>query len=168
MNFCSSLVHDINFKPTAVQPCCDVHGVEVPRFPFIGGRLDMAAYAAHIEKSFQRLQASEGKLCRNCPELKEITGNNAGNIRILFLTIGINMHRHLCNCKCVYGSPLGEDDRRHILPKFARGKAKGYRASALPDCRRWQSNRKPVRWIGSNWKAEWVVHEVWITRSYFP
>ena len=113
MNFCSSLVHDINFEPTAVQPCCDVHGVEVPRFPFTGGRLDMAAYAAHVEKSFQRLQARGDRLCRNCPELREIPDNCAGNMRILFQTVSINMHRHLCNCKCVYCS-------------LWRGKGKGY------------------------------------------
>ena len=96
MNFCSYLCRDINFEPTAVQPCCDVHGVEVPRFPFTGGKLDMKAYAAHIEKCFQRLQTTGDTLCRNCPQLREIPDHTTGHIQIQFQTVSINMHRHLC------------------------------------------------------------------------
>ena len=48
MKFCLNLCNDINFEPDAVQPCCNVHAIAVPRFPFTGGRLDMAAYARPV------------------------------------------------------------------------------------------------------------------------
>lgn len=102
MKFCPYLFHDINLEPTAVQPCCDVHGVEVPCFPFAGGRLDMAAYAAHVGKMMERLQASGDRLCRGCPELKEADGDTLGRVPVLFRTVSINAHRYLCNCRCVY------------------------------------------------------------------
>ena len=77
----------------------------------------MAAYAEHIEKFFQRLQTGGDKLCSNCPGLREIPGNSTSNIRILFRTVSINMHRHLCNCKCVYCNLWrGKGEGYPILP----------------------------------------------------
>ncbi len=102
IKFCPYLFHDINLEPASVQPCCDVHGVEVPRFPFAGGRLDMAAYVVHIGKMMERLQARDDKLCRGCPELRETAGDALGHVPVLFHTVSINAHRYLCNCKCVY------------------------------------------------------------------
>lgn len=71
MKFCSMLCNDINFEPNAVQPCCSVRAIEVPRFAFSGGALDMAAYGAHIQNIVERLQEG-GELCRNCPHLVDI------------------------------------------------------------------------------------------------
>ena len=62
----------------------------------------MAAYATHIQKCFQRLQTTGDTLCRGCPQLREIADNAIDSIRIQFQTVSINMHCHLCNCKCVY------------------------------------------------------------------
>lgn len=102
MNFCSSLCRDINFEPSFVQPCCDVYGIEIPRFPFSGGKLDIPAYVAHIENVFKHLQTDGDTLCCGCPELQEVSDDMQANLRVLFQTVSINMHRHLCNCKCVY------------------------------------------------------------------
>ena len=102
MNFCHNLCRDINFEPTSVQPCCDVHGIEVPTFHFQGGRLDMAAYARHIESVFSRLQTDGDKLCRGCPQLETFPNTQRLDVRMLFRTVSINMHRHFCNCHCVY------------------------------------------------------------------
>lgn len=101
MKFCLNLCNDINFEPDAVQPCCNVHAIAVPRFPFTGGRLDMAAYAEHIQNVAKRLQ-SGGALCLGCPECIEIDTPQGSVARLLFRSVSINMHRHLCNCRCVY------------------------------------------------------------------
>ncbi len=97
------LCNDINFEPNAVQPCCDVRAIEVPRFDFSGGALDMTAYGAHIQEVVERLQQG-GDLCRDCPQLEEIEVPQGASpaARLAFRTVSINMHRHLCNCKCVY------------------------------------------------------------------
>lgn len=103
MKVCPMLFCDINLEPASVQPCCDVHGCEVPSFPFSGGKLDMGAYAAHIENSYHRLQKSNDALCRGCPKLAEIPNSSAQiNIHLNFKSVSINTHRYLCNCKCVY------------------------------------------------------------------
>ncbi|EGW49794.1 hypothetical protein HMPREF1022_03095 [Desulfovibrio sp. 6_1_46AFAA] len=101
MKFCLNLCNDINFEPDAVQPCCNVHAIAVPRFPFTGGRLDMAAYARHIQNVVEQLQKG-GAVCRGCPECIEINAPQDSAARLLFRSVSINMHRHLCNCRCVY------------------------------------------------------------------
>jgi pyruvate-formate lyase-activating enzyme len=103
MKFCSYLVRDINFEPDAIQPCCNTRALRrLPRFPFSGGPVDIAAYERHIEICLEELQQS-GDLCRGCPELREL--DNAGEslrLNARFQTVSFNMHRHLCNCRCVY------------------------------------------------------------------
>lgn len=103
MKFCPMLFCDINLEPASVQPCCNVHGCDVPSFPFSGGNLDMGAYAAHIENSYHRLQKSDDTLCRGCPKLAEISTPPAQpGAHLHFNSVSINTHRYLCNCKCVY------------------------------------------------------------------
>ena len=63
MRICFKLFNDINFEPDAVQPCCNVHWIHVPRFPFSGGKLDMHAYAQHISRVVEALQGNE-PLCK--------------------------------------------------------------------------------------------------------
>lgn len=103
MRICAKLFNDINFEPDAVQPCCNVHGIRVPRFPFKGGALDMPAYAQHIGNVVDELQGNS-PLCRSCPDLEEMEIPNGQHLRILFRTVSINMHRFQCNCRCVYCS----------------------------------------------------------------
>ena len=101
MRICAKLFNDINFEPDAVQPCCNVHWIRVPRFPFNGGPLDMQAYAEHIGSVMDELQHS-GPLCQGCPDLQEHDLGQNRNVCILFRTVSINMHRYQCNCRCVY------------------------------------------------------------------
>lgn len=103
MKFCHHLCNAVNFEPEAVQPCCNVHWLSVPRFPFSGGPLDMPAYAAHIRKVVGRMQS--GELCAGCPELlDDVAAPGAEHPlgTILFRTVSLNMHRHMCDCRCVY------------------------------------------------------------------
>lgn len=102
MKFCSYLINDVNFEPDAVQPCCNIRDLRVPRFAFSGGRLDMAAYKRHIFDVAGAIQ--EQRLCAGCPELREIEipEGRRWNADIRFQTVSVNMHRNLCNCRCVY------------------------------------------------------------------
>lgn len=102
MNFCTKLTSEINFEPSSIQPCCDVHKIEVPQFPFRGGYLDMDAYAKHLVMVLNRLQDNNDKLCRPCPQLVKNTNQSSHAINVYFQAVSINMHRHLCNCRCVY------------------------------------------------------------------
>lgn len=102
MNICPLLSGDLNMEPTALQPCCDVHGCEVPVFPFSGGELDLRAYAAHIGRCMGRLQQGEDKLCRGCQKLVELPNGSLSELSLKFKTVSIKVHRYLCNCKCVY------------------------------------------------------------------
>lgn len=86
MKFCLNLCNDINFEPDAVQPCCNVHAIAVPRFPFTGGRLDMAAYARHIQNVVEQLQKG-GAVCRGCPECIEINAPQDSAARLLFRSV---------------------------------------------------------------------------------
>ena len=102
MKLCPMFFNDINLEPDALQPCCDVHGCEVPAFPFSGGKVDMRAYTAHIADCIQRLQEKDSPLCRGCPSLREVPDTEPLNLKIEFRSVSINPHRYLCNCKCVY------------------------------------------------------------------
>ena len=102
MKFCSMLYRDINLEPASVQPCCDVHGCEVPAFPFSGGSLDMRAYTAHVENCVRRLQDKDDRLCKGCPQLGESSPRALDGKTPRFRSVSINTHRYLCNCKCVY------------------------------------------------------------------
>lgn len=117
MKFCTYLCNDINFEPAAVQPCCNVHAVAVPRFQFTGGTLNMKSYAKHIQDVVVKLQTKD-TLCQMCPELYSLDeSQNNITARILFKTVSINMHRYLCNCKCTYCN-YWQDNRKSypILP----------------------------------------------------
>jgi pyruvate-formate lyase-activating enzyme len=103
VRFCSYLVRDINFEPDAVQPCCNTRALRrLPRFPFSGGPLDMKAYRRHIAACLEELQGG-GDMCRGCQELREPDIQVLSSLpAVLFRTVSVNMHRHLCNCRCVY------------------------------------------------------------------
>ncbi|MBQ9405597.1 MAG: radical SAM protein [Desulfovibrio sp.] len=117
MHICKKLFYDINFEPDAVQPCCNVHGIRVPRFPFSGGKLDMASYAAHIVHVVDTLQDSASLVCKGCPELEEVDIGENARVNINFHTVSINMHRHQCNCRCVYCDLWRHDGSSYsILP----------------------------------------------------
>ncbi len=107
MKFCRFLFEAINFEPTAIQPCCDVHLIGVPKFTFGGGPLDVDAYRSHINDTFWALQ-EHSDTCANCPHLidAEITfddenSNNVGKY-VKLRTVSFNQHRYYCNCRCVY------------------------------------------------------------------
>lgn len=133
MKFCQLLCNDVNFEPAAVQPCCDIRHTLVPSFPFAGGRLDMAAYGEHIQTIVERLQ-TDPALCRNCPHLVDISvpAGASPAARLLFRTVSINMHRYLCNCKCVYCDLWrGNSSGYPILPVI---KSLAEQGALHPDC----------------------------------
>lgn len=100
MKFCSNLFHDINFEPDSIQPCCNVHGIEVPKFSFSGGEFPAQAYRKHILDTLARIQNSEN-VCQGCPQL-QTTAREEIEVPMLFRTVSLNQHRFFCNCKCVY------------------------------------------------------------------
>lgn len=103
MKYCRYLNNDLNLEPDALQPCCNIRGIGVPRFSFSGGEVDMAAYRRHIMDTLAAMQESKG-MCSGCPEAVDIDlpPNARLGLEIRFRTISINKHRHLCNCRCVY------------------------------------------------------------------
>ncbi|MBQ7618362.1 MAG: hypothetical protein IJS50_05755 [Desulfovibrio sp.] len=102
MKFCKNLVRDINFDHDAIQPCCNTHGIVVPRFAFSGCEFDFECYSAHIQKVANLIQNQDKTdICKNCQSLQDIDKNGL-NAEIKFVTVSLNMHRFLCNCKCVY------------------------------------------------------------------
>jgi sulfatase maturation enzyme AslB (radical SAM superfamily) len=107
MKFCVYLVRDINFEPDAVQPCCNTKGLRrLPRFPFSGGRLlDMGEYRKHLEYTLEAMQ-EPGDMCAGCDQLVEldVPEGKGLDLKPLFATVSFNMHRHMCNCRCVYCS----------------------------------------------------------------
>ncbi len=60
----------------------------------------MVEYCQHVQDTIIRMQ--DDSICKNCPELIEIPANKTSASNILFQTVSFNMHRYLCNCKCVY------------------------------------------------------------------
>lgn len=100
MKFCKNLFHDINFEPDSIQPCCNVHGIEVPKFPFSGGEFPAQAYGAHIKNVMARIQNSEN-VCKGCPQLQTIDKAHV-ETALTFKTVSFNQHRFFCNCKCEY------------------------------------------------------------------
>jgi hypothetical protein len=100
MIFCPYLVRDINFEPDAIQPCCNIRALQIPRFLFHGGKVNMGEYCRYIEETLKLLQ--HGNICNGCPELTVIDVKDSVNLNILFYTVSLNMHRWLCNCRCIY------------------------------------------------------------------
>lgn len=134
MEICPLLFGALNLEPHALQPCCDVHGCEVPSFPFSGGEVDMRSYAAHIENCFRRLQHKEDPLCRSCQKRISLPDGALKELDLQFKTISINSHRYLCNCKCVYCELWKHRDRGEgyrILPVLESLSAQG---ALAPDC----------------------------------
>lgn len=103
MKFCAKLCNDINFEADAIQPCCNVHNTRVPRFAYNGGPVDIGKYASHIQSVAYELQSGTD-LCKGCPDLVELDESKDFDIGIDFKNILINMHRHMCNCRCTYCS----------------------------------------------------------------
>jgi len=101
MRFCSKFVHDINFEERALQPCCNVHNSIVPKFPFNGYKVNMDVYTHYIEKVIDEVQMNSPHVCNGCPELVDIP-HYSGIKKIMFSTLSLNHHRHLCDCRCVY------------------------------------------------------------------
>lgn len=133
MKLCPMLFSDINLEPASLQPCCDVHGCEVPAFPFSGGRVDMRAYTAHIADSIRRLQEEGSPLCRGCPSLAEIPDPGSLNLKIEFRSVSINPHRYLCNCKCVY-CELWKHPKPLSYPILPVLKSLAEQHALAPDC----------------------------------
>jgi sulfatase maturation enzyme AslB (radical SAM superfamily) len=121
MKFCKFLLEDINFEPTAVQPCCDVHALGVPGFPFHGGPLDIRSYRRHINDTFWDLQ-KHTDTCSGCPHLRnaEISfddeaARDVGKF-VKLRSVSFNQHRFYCNCRCVYCSLWGKKDKGEVYP----------------------------------------------------
>ncbi len=118
MRFCKQLINDINFEPRGIQPCCNTRALRVPSMPYDGGPLDVAAYQNHISEIIQGLQ-TDSPWCRGCPELEVIDIGSANGVRLdmKFKSVSINMHRHICNCKCVYCDLWGKSSSCYqVLP----------------------------------------------------
>ena len=135
MKICPLLFGDLNMEPTALQPCCDVHGGEVPAFPFSGGALDLRAYAAHIGRCMDRLQHEGDELCRGCHKLVEIPGDSLSELALQFRTVSINVHRYLCNCKCVYCDLWKHRERGVGYPVLPVLESLAAQHALAPDCR---------------------------------
>jgi sulfatase maturation enzyme AslB (radical SAM superfamily) len=134
MPFCPHFWRDINFEPDAIQPCCDVRALgTVPRFPHAGGDLDVAAYEVHILHVIKELQTG-GDVCRGCPELtgKDAPGGTGPIGRLRLRTVSLNMHRHICNCRCVYCDLWRHPAKCHDILPALRSLA-SHRA-LRPDC----------------------------------
>lgn len=100
MKICARMFNEINFEPNALSPCCDVHGLETPRFSYDGGPVPLKDYAAYIA-GIATGTGKNNNICQGCPELEELD-NGSNNIYMNFSAISFNMHRFLCNCKCTY------------------------------------------------------------------
>ncbi|MDL2267375.1 radical SAM protein [Desulfovibrio sp. OttesenSCG-928-G15] len=100
MKFCAKLLTEINFEPDAIQPCCDVQKIKVPRFPFSGGEFNVADYVAFLQDAVRKVQT--GELCAGCSMLKDAEDTAGQQFRLAAVTF--NQHRFRCNCKCVYCS----------------------------------------------------------------
>lgn len=99
MKYCPRLFYEINFEPDCIQPCCDVQGIKVPRYPFTGGEVDMADYTRFVGHVLEKMQ--DGSLCAGCHELKEVEDTNLDLI-FSIQAVTFNQHRYRCNCKCTY------------------------------------------------------------------
>lgn len=133
MKLCPMLFNAINLEPASLQPCCDVHGCEVPAFPFSGGKVDMRAYTAHIADSIRRLQEKDSPLCSGCPSLVEFPDPGSLNLTIAFRSLSINPHRYLCNCKCVYCG-LWKHPKPLSYPILPVLKSLAEQRTLAPDC----------------------------------
>lgn len=123
MKFCHNLVSELNFEPHCISPCCNTRALKIPKFSYEGGQVDLDAYARHIENVARDMQREHG-VCAGCPQLEEC--GELKNIGGGFDAISINMHRHFCNCKCVYCDLWSQPDKSRgydILPALQSLKA---------------------------------------------
>lgn len=135
MKFCSYLVRDINFEADAIQPCCNTRALRrLPRFPFSGGRrLDMGEYRKHLEQTLEAIQ-EPGGMCAGCDQLVDLDVPEGKRLALdpQFATVSFNMHRHLCNCRCVYCSLWEKPSKAYeVLPAL---KSLASQHSFRPDC----------------------------------
>lgn len=100
MKSCLSLFNEINFEPEFLSPCCNIHNIRIPAFPYKGGPIDLQAYGEYMSSVQDELQ-TETDLCKGCPNLINYTFTH-NSLSGLFRAISLNMHRFYCNCKCVY------------------------------------------------------------------
>lgn len=107
MKLCAKIFNEINFEPDYIQPCCDVQGIGVPRFPFSGGAFHVAEYAEFLKETIEKIQ--KGELCAGCNELIDTADFTDAYFKIRAVTF--NQHRYRCNCKCVY-CKLWNNERR--------------------------------------------------------
>lgn len=98
MKYCNKMFHDLNFEPHSISPCCNTQNIIIPSMPYEGGPIDLRAYGECVSNAFEEIQAG-GKICRGCGELAD--GPRPAS-HGLFHSISLNMHRYLCNCRCVY------------------------------------------------------------------
>lgn len=118
MKICENLYKDINFEPESIQPCCNIHGIVVPQFPFSGGAFPARAYLDHINNVIEELQKS-GNICKGCPDLRVLPDGRNYGARMLFRSVSFNQHRFFCNCKCDYCDLWQHKDRGYgydVLP----------------------------------------------------
>lgn len=118
MKYCHNLLNDINFEPASLQPCCNTRALKVPSFPYSGGPVNLRAYADHIARTLSEIQTA-GDVCKGCPKLMDIDQDFLGVNGAKFKTVSINMHRHFCNCRCVYCDLWQHGDKGYgydILP----------------------------------------------------
>lgn len=69
MNYCDQLHFHMNFLPTCISPCCDVHRAGAPEFPFTGGYVDFEKYTKHIEDVREKIQNPPNAFCTDCPNI---------------------------------------------------------------------------------------------------
>lgn len=100
MKSCLNLFNEINFEPESLSPCCNIHNIRIPAFPYKGGPIDLRAYGEYISSVQEELQR-ETDLCEGCPNLNNFVFFQ-NSFERTFKAISLNMHRFYCNCKCVY------------------------------------------------------------------
>lgn len=109
MNYCDQLGYHMNFLPTCISPCCDVHRVGVPEFPFTGGYVDFEKYTQYIHEVIGKIQNPPNAFCTGCPDIYIYNEEKLPPIDIGI--ISINPHKFYCDCRCVYCWLWGYPDK---------------------------------------------------------
>ncbi len=100
MNYCDQLHFHMNFLPTCISPCCDVHRAGAPEFPFTGGYVDFEKYTKHIEEVREKIQNPPNAFCTDCSDIYIYSGQEFPPMDIRI--VSINPHKYYCDCRCVY------------------------------------------------------------------
>lgn len=163
MRYCAKLFRELNFEPDAITPCCNVHNLTIPRFPFAGGAVDVPAYMRHLLGVLANLNG-EGTLCRGCPELGELDAPVLEQDVLVkvanFRGISVNMHRHRCNCRCVYCDLWSQksDAPYAVLPALRSLAAQN---AALPGCRVSWGGGEPTILPEFEAASGWIAGQDW-------